>query len=439
MNSPQPRLEKLADRFIPDEVYVNDIKAARLYALLLIGMGVFGALLFLIDIIIGFWPVAAMGISLAIGSPIYLRMFRTGHGTASKLIVHFHILAVIMGITVIYTEHIFAWAFLIPLALSSLVIFNSNEKKFASIAILSCFISLPLYLLLHDNSDHQQLLDSSVHLYWIINLSGALLFSLYIVFTIIRLNRSILEELKSKNEVNARQNKIMLGSIRTRDKLLSMISHDLRGDIGKTIGVIDVIEQMSLSPEDQSTLLHNLKIDATKTLETLDNMLQWTRTQQDELNVNPAPYEVDRLISQQLSSHDYALNAKSQMVHLNIPGKLVLNVDHNMIDSVFRNLIANAIKFTPIEGVISIAAKKEDTHIEFTIQDSGVGMSQEQIDNILKGVQFTTRGTNREKGRGFGMVLVTEFLAKHKSTLNIESIEGKGTRFSFQLPIATQA
>jgi len=439
MNSPQPRLEKLADRFIPDEVYVNDIKAARLYALLLIGMGVFGALLFLIDIIIGFWPVAAMGISLAIGSPIYLRMFRTGHGTASKLIVHFHILAVIMGITVIYTEHIFAWAFLIPLALSSLVIFNSNEKKFASIAILSCFISLPLYLLLHDNSDHQQLLDSSVHLYWIINLSGALLFSLYIVFTIIRLNRSILEELKSKNEVNARQNKIMLGSIRTRDKLLSMMSHDLRGDIGKTIGVIDVIEQMSLSPEDQSTLLHNLKIDATKTLETLDNMLQWTRTQQDELNVNPAPYEVDRLISQQLSSHDYALNAKSQMVHLNIPGKLVLNVDHNMIDSVFRNLIANAIKFTPIEGVISIAAKKEDTHIEFTIQDSGVGMSQEQIDNILKGVQFTTRGTNREKGRGFGMVLVTEFLAKHKSTLNIESIEGKGTRFSFQLPIATQA
>jgi signal transduction histidine kinase len=439
MKSPQPRLEKLADRFIPDEVYVNDIKAARLYALLLIGMGVFGATLFLIDVIIGFWPVAAMGISLAIGCPIYLRMFRTGYGIASKLIVHFHVLAVIMGITVIYTEHIFAWAFLIPLALSSLVIFNSNEKKFASIVILSCFISLPLYLLLHDNSDHQQLLDSRVHLYWIINLSGALLFSLYIVFTIIRLNRSILEELKSKNEENARQNKIMLGSMRTRDKLLSMMSHDIRGDIGKTIGVVDVIEQMSLSPKDQSTLLHNLKIDATKTLETLDNMLQWTRTQQDELNVNFAPYEVDRLISLQLSSHEYALNAKSQLVHLNIPGKLVIHVDHNMIDSVFRNLIGNAVKFTPIEGIISITAKKDDAHIEFSIQDSGVGMSQEQIDNILKGVQFTTRGTNREKGRGFGMVLVTEFLAKHKSTLNIESTAGKGTRFTFRLPIPPQA
>lgn len=439
MHSPQPRLEKFADRFIPDEVSVNEIKSARLYALLLIGMGVFGALLFLIDAIIGVWPVATMCISLAIGSPIYLRMFQTGYGIASKLIVHFHSLAVIMGITVIYSEHVFAWAFLIPTALSSLVTFNSREKKYANIIILACFISLPLYLLLHDNRDHLELANNTVHLYWIINLSGSLLFSLYIVFTIIRLNQSILEELKAKNMENDRQNKIMLGSMRTRDKLLSMMSHDIRGDIGKTIGVVDVIEQMPLSQEDQSTLLHNLKIDATKTLETLDNMLQWTRTQQDELNLNPVPYEVDRLISQQLSNHDYALNAKSQMVHLNIPGKLVIYVDHNMIDSVFRNLFANAIKFTPIEGVISITAKKEDDHIEFSFQDSGVGMTHEQIDNILRGIQFTTRGTNREKGRGFGMVLVTEFLAKHKSTLNIESTLGKGTRFRFRLPIPPQA
>jgi signal transduction histidine kinase len=197
---------------------------------------------------------------------------------------------------------------------------------------------------------------------------------------------------------------------------------------------VDVIEQMPLSKEDQSTLLHNLKIDATKTLETLDNMLQWTRTQQDELNVNFAPYEVDRLISQQLSNHDYALNSKNQLVHLNIPTKLVIFVDQNMIDSVFRNLISNAIKFTPVGGIISISAIDQGNKIEFAIQDSGVGMSQEQIDNILKGVQFTTRGTNREKGRGFGMVLVTEFLAKHKAQLSIESTIGKGTLFTFSLP-----
>jgi signal transduction histidine kinase len=344
------------------------------------------------------------------------------------------VLGVIFGITVIYSEHVFAWAFLIPVALSSMVIFNARERKYSVLIILASFISLPIYLLLHEDSDHVQLVDHSVHLYWVINLSGSLIFSLYIVFTIIRLNQGILEELKAKNEENNRQNKIMLGSMRTRDKLLSMMSHDIRGDIGKTIGVVDVIEQMPLSKEDQSTLLHNLKIDATKTLETLDNMLQWTRTQQDELNVNFAPYEVDRLISQQLSNHDYALNSKNQLVHLNIPTKLVIFVDQNMIDSVFRNLISNAIKFTPVGGIISISAIDQGNKIEFAIQDSGVGMSQEQIDNILKGVQFTTRGTNREKGRGFGMVLVTEFLAKHKAQLSIESTIGKGTLFTFSLP-----
>ncbi|MFN5621007.1 MAG: sensor histidine kinase, partial [Flavobacteriales bacterium] len=321
------------------------------------------------------------------------------------------------------------------LALSSLVVFKENERKYGFLIILASFLSLPVYLLLHNHADHHPLINESIHVYWTINLSGSLAFSLYIVFTIIRLNKTILEELKTKSAENARQNKIMLGSMRTRDKLLSMMSHDIRGDIGKTIGVVDVIEQMSLSQADQANLLHNLKIDATKTLETLDNMLQWTRTQQDELNIKQEVYEVDRLISALLSNNDYSLTSKHIQVKLDVPGRLHIWADTNMIGSVFRNLLGNAIKFTPLGGIISITAKTINQEIEFCIQDSGVGMTQEQIDNILKGVQFTTRGTNREKGRGFGMVLVTEFLAKHKVTLHIDSAPGKGSRFSFRLPI----
>lgn len=434
MHSPQLGLERLADRFLPGGTSVNGLKTQRLFALLLIGMGIFGMLLCVIDLIIGFLSVALFCASLAIGCPIYLFLFRNGYGTITKLLVHLHVLVVILGITTIYSEQVFAWAFLIPLALSSLVVFNTNERSYSVFVILACIVSLPLYLMLHDDAQHVILIDSSIHLYWIINLAGSLLFSLYIVFTVIRLNEAILEELKAKNEENARQNKIMLGSIRTRDKLLSMMSHDIRGDIGKTIGVVDVIEQMSLSKEDQANLLHSLKIDATKTLETLDNMLQWTRTQQDELNIKQDVCEVDRLISMLLSNNDYALSSKNILVHLDIPVKRRIWADANMIDSVFRNLLGNAIKFTPLGGIISITATECDQDIEFCIQDSGVGMNQEQIDNILKGVQFTTRGTNREKGRGFGMVLVSEFLTKHKSTLHIESTLGKGTRFSFKLP-----
>jgi signal transduction histidine kinase len=434
MQSPQIGLESLADRFLPGGESVNGIKRQRLFALLLIGMGILGGLICIIDLFIGFLPVALFCASLAFGCPIYLYLFSHGYGTVAKLVVHLHVLAVILGITVIYSEQVFAWAFLIPLALSAMVVFSTKERKYSVFIILAAIISLPLYLMLHDDAQHVKLIDSSIHLYWIINLSGSLLFSLYIVFTVIRLNQSILEELKAKNQENARQNKIMLGSIRTRDKLLSMMSHDIRGDIGKTIGVVDVIEQMALSQEDQANLLNSLKKDAIKTLETLDNMLQWTRTQQDELNIRQEVCLVDRFISMLLSNNDYALSSKNIIVHLDIPGKLLIWADTNMIDSIFRNLLGNAIKFTPVGGVISITATEVGHEIEFCIQDSGVGMNQEQIDNILKGVQFTTRGTNREKGRGFGMVLVSEFLTKHKSTLNIESTLGKGTRFTFKLP-----
>ncbi|MFN5620469.1 MAG: hypothetical protein ACK478_04135, partial [Flavobacteriales bacterium] len=120
MPSAQNGLEKLADKFIPRDSAVDEIKTERLYALLLLGMGVFGAFLFLIDSIIGIWPVAAMCASLAIGCPLYLILFRNKLGILSKILVHLHVLAVIMGITTIYSEHVFAWAFLIPLALSSL-------------------------------------------------------------------------------------------------------------------------------------------------------------------------------------------------------------------------------------------------------------------------------------------------------------------------------
>jgi signal transduction histidine kinase len=436
MNRLNQFLENSANRFLPGNLTIGEHRTGRLYVHTVIGMGAFGLFLFCVDLMLNIAPVALMCLTLPLGAFIYLQLFKKGHSALSKTLAHLHVLLVIFAITIFYTEQVFVWTFLIPLTISSLVVFTKKEIKYSVAIIVSSVLSLPAYLVLH--SDESQILLHSpiIHIIWFINLTGSLLFSCYIVYTLIRLNDINQKALKESRDEIARQNKIMLGSMRTRDKLLSMMSHDIRGDIGKTIGVVDVIEQVSMSEEDKANLLNNLKLDAVKTLATLDNMLQWTRTQQDELNIHPEVYEVDRLLSQLLSNNDSSLAAKNIYVKLSIPVKLKLMVDINMIDSVFRNLLGNAIKFTPVQGVISIHAVDLNEHIEFSIQDSGVGMTQEQIDNITKGVQFTTRGTNREKGRGFGMVLVTEFLAKHKAKLQIESTPGNGTRFTFQLPAA---
>lgn len=420
---------------MPPGVNASELRIERLWVVVVIAGAIFSALFVILDFIIIVGPAALMCLSTLIGAPFYLWLFKKGFRTGSKVFMHVHVLAILFIITILYTEEGYAWTFVIPVLLSSRLIFQTYQRPYSSIIFSLAFLFLPAYLFLVKPYVVPMQFDQlSMHTFKLMNLSGSMGFCVAIVATLVRIGEANQKQLRLQLDENARQNKVMLGSMRTRDKLLSMMSHDIRGDIGKTIGVIDVIEQMPLSQEDQSNLLHNLKIDATKTLETLDNMLQWTRTQQDELNVHFTHYEVDRILSQQLSSHDYALNSKNQLVHLNIPPKLVIFVDRNMIDSVFRNLIGNAIKFTPVGGIISISAIDQGDKIAFAIQDSGVGMSQEQIDNILKGVQFTTRGTNREKGRGFGMVLVTEFLAKHKAQLSIESTVGKGTLFTFSLP-----
>jgi signal transduction histidine kinase len=436
MNPPNGYIENIVKKFLPGNLTIGEHRTGRLYVHAVMGMGFFGVFLFFIDLVLDIAPVAFLCLSLTVGSFIYLSLFRKGYSALSKTLAHLHVLLVILAITILFAEQVFVWTFIIPLTVSSMVVFTKKENNYSWVIIVCSLLSIPAYLLLYQDESQVQLHTPITHVIWLINLTGSLIFSCYIVYTLIRLNEINQKGLKESRDEIARQNKIMLGSIRTRDKLLSMMSHDVRGDIGKTIGVVDVIEQMSLSEEDKANLLHNLKLDAVKTLATLDNMLQWTRTQQDELNIHPEEYSVDRMISQLLSNNDSALAAKNIYVKIAIPVKLTLMVDVNMIDSVFRNLLGNAIKFTPVQGVISISAVDLNEHIEFTIQDSGVGMTPEQIDNIMKGVQFTTRGTNREKGRGFGMVLVTEFLAKHKSKLHIESTPGQGTCFTFQLPAA---
>ncbi len=430
--------ERIADKFMPQGVGLSELKTERLYVLMIIGMGFFGLLLFVMNYLLQLHDVAFMCGTFAVGSIAYLWLFKNGFTIASKLIAHIHVVAIILTITIMFSEHVFVWTFLIPLTISALVVFTQRQRPFSYIVIAAAFISLPLYAFIHNDNNTYLVHEPVMHIAWIVNLTGSLIFSVYIVVTLVRLNDAILKELRSRSTENAHQNRIMLGSIRTRDKLLSMMSHDLRGDIGKTIGVIDVIERIPLEETEKANLLSNLKHDAERTLEVLDNMLQWCRTQQDELNCNTSIYEVDALINQLIAQAEYNLNTKSILLHLNVPKHLKIEVDHTMIDSVFRNLLSNSIKFTPVSGVISISAKALEEEVEFTIQDSGVGMTPEQIDNIVKGVQFTTRGTNREKGRGFGMVLATEFLNKHKSKLNIISTLGKGTTFSFKLPMASE-
>ena len=433
MSTVGDKLEKFADRFLPSDVDFSTLKTERLWVLLIFAAAFFSILFLLVDLIVVVGPATYYISSLALMTPIYLWLFRTGYTGASKLFLHIHAILVLFCITLQYTDAGFAWTFIIPTLMSSEIIFTEGQRWYKLLVQVCIFAFIPSYLLCSQFIAPLSFDATSMYVFKIVNLSGSLGFCVLILNTLTQLNNKAQAQLRIQADENDKQNKMMLGSIRTRDKLLSMMSHDLRGDIAKTIGVVDVIEQAQLSSENQSKLLGSLKEDASKTLETLENMLQWTRAQQDELNVNRQPCDVMEILAQLKCNHEFALSIKRIHVNLDVTVKHMVSADRNMMDCILRNLLGNAIKFTPVGKTITISARSVGERIEFAVHDSGIGMSAEQVDNITRGVQFTTLGTNREKGRGVGMMLVSEFLAKHDAVLCVDSKPGEGTTFSFSL------
>ena len=115
--------------------------------------------------------------------------------------------------------------------------------------------------------------------------------------------------------------------------------------------------------------------------------------------------------------------------------EIIVNADEKMIGTILRNLISNAIKFTPKDGQVNIEAKMNHNQVEISVSDTGVGMRKETIEKLFKiETSFTTRGTGNEKGSGLGLLLCKEFLEKHGGTILVESEPGKGSKFQFSIP-----
>lgn len=131
-------------------------------------------------------------------------------------------------------------------------------------------------------------------------------------------------------------------------------------------------------------------------------------------------------------------NAKNISIQLNSDDSLVVNADKNMLNTVLRNLISNAVKFTNNDGKIIISTKKKHKNTIISIIDNGIGINSKDIDKIFdKSLLFTSIGTNEEKGTGFGLKLCHDFIEKHGGKIWVESEEGKGTTFNFSLPDAS--
>ncbi len=253
-----------------------------------------------------------------------------------------------------------------------------------------------------------------------------------------------LEANRYQDEIEVKNSQLMLEKEEmekinfTKDKIFSIISHDLRSPIASLKSLLTLLNDDTIGKEDFKKATLGLEKQVHQLSSSLDELLTWSKAQLHGINPMPEEVKLREAVMQVVNVLKLSARDKGIIITTNLDPYLAVWCDPNMLHSVLTNLISNAIKFTPIGGAISIASTEEQAWVTFRVEDTGLGIKAENIARILNPTElFTTRGTNNEKGTGLGLAMCAEFIQKNKGELRIESEDGKGSRFIVKLPTAS--
>lgn len=263
----------------------------------------------------------------------------------------------------------------------------------------------------------------------------------FFIFFLMRLRtvqqRANQELTEQKKEIQTQaENLEHLNNLKT--KLFSVISHDLRGPISNIKVLFSMIANQSLTKEEFLGLSVKLKSTVDNTHRTLENLLNWCLTQMDGIKTDVKRVELVLAIDEACKLLEDTAASKKIKFQKEISPDAVVLADSNQVQLILRNLIHNAIKFSKPESNVQILATHVGDFWRVAIQDSGTGMSNQEISMLLHAqIQFTKYGTNQEKGTGLGLMLCKEFIKQNNGKLEIESAFNQGTSVSFYLPISS--
>lgn len=223
-----------------------------------------------------------------------------------------------------------------------------------------------------------------------------------------------------------------------KDKFFSIIAHDLRSPFTALVGMAQYLATGidQLDAETAKEFLDGMHKSSKNAFNLLENLLEWSRIQTGRLPMNPQEVNVRGILEDNLSLLQVNIENKEITVENKLDEEEKAWADENAVNTVFRNLLSNAIKFTPQKGAISIYGRKTEEMLVVTVQDTGTGMDKETLENLFRiDHRNTSKGTDSEKGSGLGLILCKEFVERNNGTLTVESEPGKGSIFSFTLPL----
>lgn len=242
---------------------------------------------------------------------------------------------------------------------------------------------------------------------------------------------------KKNDEQLAKQAQKLLELISTKDKLFSVIAHDLRSPFNSILGLSDLLKDSYYDFDEPMRIqsIKNISRSAHQAFQLLDNLLQWARSQTGKIEVQQEFVDVCGCINQIIELYSDSAEAKNIKLITAHEGKCYAFADKNLTLTVLRNLVSNAIKFTNLNGRIIITAHSHPETIEVKIVDNGVGMPADVVETILNaGLVTSTKGTQNEKGSGLGMLICKDFIDRMGGNMYIDSTPGKGSSITLSFP-----
>ncbi|MCX6219466.1 MAG: PAS domain S-box protein [Bacteroidia bacterium] len=255
------------------------------------------------------------------------------------------------------------------------------------------------------------------------------------LIAVVGITRDITESKFAEAEIK-RTNKELIKLNAEKDKFFSIIAHDLKTPFNAIVGFSEILDEQVKENNYQGIeeytgiILHSSQ----RAMDLLMNLMEWSRSQTGKMEFNPAYFQMTELINEVEFLLDNAAGQKSIVITNTLPDNIAVYADKNMMSAVLRNLISNAIKFTHPGGEIIISAEEKEG-LTVSVIDNGIGIPKDRIEQLFRiDENYSTNGTQNEKGTGLGLILCKEFIEKHGGKIWVESEEGKGSIFYFTIP-----
>ncbi len=413
-----------------DDILVD--KGNQLHLIVLSIVAAFAILYGILNVVKGDYLQAKINFLLFPHTLIAYLIFKRGYPAASKCLNLFVVTANISVLQFVIGLETFILAFFGPILMSTLIVFQSKERKLGYV-LAGIVFAWFIFLLVSDIRLDiiPPMTREELKFEWMMNLSGAVLVICIEMIFVLLISKRIQDKLLMQSDTLNEYNTILNSTIQTRDKMISIMSHDVRSPlilIGSGLKMVEGFQK----DENSRSVLSELGRRADLALNMLDNLLLWSKTQSDQIYFTPVKIEFSE-IRKMLGNLTSLQRSKNIDFEIRIPASGSFEGDKNMIEFILRNLLSNAIKFTPEAGRIILQVEQIDGKVRFTVKDTGVGMDAESVRKILLGESFTKLGTSKEKGHGIGLTVVQDFIKKHGSLLKIDSEQGRGSAFSFEI------